>query len=243
MSEEVTTEYSAPPIGAPADDLIDNRRLRWFELALVLLISFGSFLSSIVYMMKLSKSGSPFPAYDWGLGLVHEAGSLLLLGYVLSRRNLTFKDIGLRWSWRDVAMGLGVAFVSYISYSMGYGIVHFVHQAIFHASSGTISARQVIGHPSMIAIPFIFLNPFFEELIVRAFLMTEIKALTNSWVVAAGLSVALQTSYHLYYGWQGALSLGFQFLVFALYYARTRKATPIIVAHALFDLAGLVQAW
>ena len=73
--------------------------------------------------------------------------------------------------------------------------------------------------------------------------MTEIKALTNSWMLAAVLSVTLQTSYHLYYGWQGALSLAFQFLVFAIYFARTQKATPIILAHGIFDFYGLLQIW
>jgi hypothetical protein len=73
--------------------------------------------------------------------------------------------------------------------------------------------------------------------------MTEIRELTGSTVLAAGLSIALQTSYHLYYGWQGALTLGFVFTAFAIYYAITRKATPVILAHGTFDLFSLLRLW
>jgi len=95
----------------------------------------------------------------------------------------------------------------------------------------------------MMAIPVFLLNPFFEELIVRAYLMTEIGELTGSWILAAGLSTALQFSYHLYYGWEGALSLSFQFLVFSIYYANTRRAIPVILAHGFFDVIALLRLW
>ncbi len=91
------------------------------------------------------------------------------------------------------------------------------------------------------AIPYSLLNPFFEELIVRAYLMTEVRALTGSWMLATALSVVVQFSYHLYYGWEGAIALSFLFLVFSIYYARTQRATPIIVAHGIFDIWGLVR--
>jgi membrane protease YdiL (CAAX protease family) len=85
------------------------------------------------------------------------------------------------------------------------------------------------------------LNPFFEELIVRAYLMTEVLDLTGSPTLAVALSVALQFAYHLSYSWAAAISLSFQFLIFALYYAFTRRALPIVVAHSLFDISGLVH--
>jgi len=73
--------------------------------------------------------------------------------------------------------------------------------------------------------------------------MTEVKDLTGSWTLSAAASIVIQSSYHLYYGWEGAISLSFQFLIFAIYYARTRRATPVIVAHGIFDILGLVTLW
>ena len=90
-------------------------------------------------------------------------------------------------------------------------------------------------------IAFCLLNPFFEELVVRAYLMTEITELTGSTVWAFILSVVVQFSYHLYYGWAGAISLSFQFLVFALYYAHSRRALPVVLAHDFFDVYGMLR--
>ena len=105
------------------------------------------------------------------------------------------------------------------------------------------NSGDFFAHPSVLAIPFTLMNPFFEELLVRAYLMTEIVELTGSSALAIAVSVAVQTSYHLYYGWSGALSLAFLFLAFALYFARSRRALPVVVAHGVFDIYGLVRLW
>jgi membrane protease YdiL (CAAX protease family) len=92
-------------------------------------------------------------------------------------------------------------------------------------------------------VPFALLNPFFEELIVRAYLMTEVADLTGSSALAVAASVLFQWSYHLYYGWAGATSMAFMFLALSLYYARSRHALPIIVAHAFFDIYAFIRLW
>jgi membrane protease YdiL (CAAX protease family) len=104
------------------------------------------------------------------------------------------------------------------------------------------TAKDVFGHPPVVmGIAFCLLNPFFEELVVRAYLMTEVTALTGSTIWAVILSVVVQFSYHLYYGWAGAISLSFQFLVFALYYAHSRRALPVVLAHGFFDVYGMLR--
>jgi len=121
---------------------------------------------------------------------------------------------------------------------VGGFIIFSVHHAFFPLGTSGVTAADLSTH-SVLAIPFALINPFFEELIVRAYLMTEVKSLTGSWTVATALSVIIQWSYHLYYGWDGSLSIAFTFLVFSIYFARTRKATPLIVAHGLLDLWAL----
>jgi membrane protease YdiL (CAAX protease family) len=103
--------------------------------------------------------------------------------------------------------------------------------------------RELFAHPSMAFIPFVLRNPFFEQLIVRAYLMSEVFALTGSRTRAILASVVVQSSYHLYYGWAGAISISFLFLAFALYYMRSRRALPVIVAHGLSDLYALFHVW
>ncbi len=79
-------------------------------------------------------------------------------------------------------------------------------------------------------------GPFYEEMIARAFTMSEVEALTGSAGLAIAASVLLQTSYHLYLGLPNALAAGAAFLVSACYYARFRRVTPVILAHALWNL-------
>lgn len=230
LGDDVRLEASSPHLSA-------ENRVRWFELSLVLIISFGgSFLSSL-YLMKAGKSGLPMLSdFRWARGFVQEIPCLLLLWYVLSRRRRSFREIGLRWSVRDIATGLGLTVVSYVAYIAGSFIVYLVHRAFFPPGTNGISAADMRSHSLTLAVPFAMLNPFFEELIVRAYLMSEVMDLTGSRLLAVVLSVAVQWSYHLYYGWDGSISIAFTFLAFSLYYARTRKATPLVIAHGALDV-------
>jgi membrane protease YdiL (CAAX protease family) len=219
-----------------------EKRKRWFEVGLVVFAAFGS---SILYSLYLLRNGpnpdSSVSAIRWAVSMVHEAAALLLLGYVLSRRGLSFRSIGLRWSPSGVGRGILVAGVSYVAYGAGHAFIRAVQHSVFGSVAAGPSGKDFFGHPPMvIGTLYCLLNPFFEELIVRAYLMTEVTELTGSAALAVVLSVVVQSSYHLYYGWVGAISLSFQFLTFALYYSYSRRALPIVVAHSLFDFYGLL---
>jgi len=177
----------------------------------------------------------------WTIGIVQEITALLLLGYVLSRRGLSLTNLGFRWAVRDAGIGLLLAGLSYAAYVTGSMLVHLVHYSMCGSLATGPTANDFFAHPSVVMIPFSLLNPFFEELIVRAYLMTEVVQLTGSSALAVFLSVAVQFSYHLYYGWAGAISLAFLFLTLALYYARARRALPVIVAHGFFDIYALLR--
>ena len=238
----LAVEAEALPVEAPLERVAESKRLRWFEVSLVLLVACGGYILNSLFILNNPQVG-PHVAQNarWTMGIVQEGTALLLLGYVLSRRRMRIRDLGLRWSFGDVGYGLVVAIAAYLAYVAGYFIVHSIHHALFSGAPGGVTAQQMFGHVSFMALPLFLLNPFFEELIVRAYLMTEIKDLTGSWPLAVAISTVVQFSYHLYYGWVGALSLSFQFLVFSIYYARTRRATPVVVAHGIFDILGLVR--
>ncbi|MGA2301686.1 MAG: CPBP family intramembrane glutamic endopeptidase [Candidatus Acidiferrum sp.] len=136
-----------------------------------------------------------------------------------------------------------VAMVSYAAYGLGNALVQTIHHLAYGTWATVPTAKDFFSHPSIVAIPFLLLSPFFEELIVRAYLMTEVIELTGSSTLAVALSVVVQFSYHLYYGWAGAISLSFFNLALALYYARSRCALPVIVAHGFLDFYALIRAW
>lgn len=232
------------PIEAQPEPAPSDTRLRWFELVLVLLVALAN---PIISSVDILRNGPPPETYlqnsRWGYQVVQEVICLLLLGYVLRRRKMRFRDLGLRWSWRGLGAAMLVTVIAYIAYAAGYALIHSIHHWMFLAAVQPSNASRFSPRPSFMVILLLLLNPFFEELIVRAYLMTEVKALTGSWTLAVALSVAIQTSYHLYYGWVVALSLSFQFLVWSHYYARTQKATPVVLAHGFFDFLALVRAW
>jgi membrane protease YdiL (CAAX protease family) len=208
-----------------------------------MLVAFGSPLLNSLYLLH---SGPRLSGQMSDLGslasTVHEIAGLLLVGYILARHGLRFRDLGLQWSLGDVGRGLILTIASLVCYVIGVLVLQGIHYSIYRTLAVGHSARSFFGTPSMFAVvPFVLLNPFFEELIVRAYLMTEIVEITGSAPLAIVVSVGIQAVYHLYYGWLTAVALAFQFFVFGLYYARSRRALPIVVAHAAFDLYGFVR--
>jgi membrane protease YdiL (CAAX protease family) len=147
------------------------------------------------------------------------------------------------WSIRDAGLGLLLTPASIAVYVVGSSLVQLTHHWIFGNWTTGHGGREFFTHPSVMLIPFVFLNAFFEELIVRAYLMTEVFDLTRSSLLAVVVSVIVQFSYHLYYGWSGAISVSFLFLAFSLYFVRSRRALPIVVAHGIFDLIALIRLW
>ncbi len=220
----------------------EEKRRRWFEIFLVLGISLGIALLNSFYLLRNAPAVAlRMSAFRSLYGFVQESLSLLLLVYVLSRRKLGLRDLGLRWSIRDVVPSIVVTVLGGLTYVAGVILIQAVRYELYRSIVRGPDARQFFSNPSIWALPFTLLNPFFEELIVRAYVMTEIKELTGSTMKAIVFSVLLQASYHLYYGWVGALSVAFLFMVFAIYYSRSRRAVPIIMAHAVFDLYALFR--
>jgi membrane protease YdiL (CAAX protease family) len=221
----------------------ENKRLRWFEVCLVLLISLSNgFLASLYLYFHGPSSMTQGSSLRWLSGLLNHLLALALLGYVLSRSGRTYRDLGLRWSLRDCGIGVLLAIAAFASAASVAIVVQLVHHRLygtFFSSHG----REFWGHPGFRLLPYLLLTPIFEELLVRAYLMTEIIGLTGSPVLAVIVSVLVQTSYHLYYGGYGAFTLMFTFLVFALHYARYRRALPVIFAHELWDLVAFIRLW
>jgi len=55
------------------------------------------------------------------------------------------------------------------------------------------------------------------------------------------ISVGVQVSYHFYQGWIMALGYIPLFAVFAVYYKKTGRAWPLILAHMVFDLIAVLR--
>ncbi len=165
----------------------------------------------------------------------------MLLVYVLRRRAKTFYALGFDPAWKDVGWSVLLFLGGNVAFIAAYYAIYFAGAlAGANAAVGSIGRQMFAGGFSIVTFLALVLNPFVEELIVRAYVMTEVRRLTGSAVLAIVTSVLIQVAYHLYQGVPLAISYGATFIVFSLYYHKTKRIFPVILAHLYSDLyAGL----
>ena len=184
---------------------------------------------------------STFGGMDWVYSSLHELVALGVLGYVLFRQGRGFAGIGKRWKFTDIPLSLVLLAAAYGAYAVWIlGVERRFITASQHAVQQAELSRQFFASRVTISLVlFMVINGFFEELIVRAFVITELRHLTGSAAIAIATSVAIQFSYHLYQGVPAAVSYIPVFLIFSIYYQRTNRIFPVALAHVVMDFIVL----
>jgi membrane protease YdiL (CAAX protease family) len=159
-----------------------------------------------------------------------------LVVFLLRRSGEGVGQIGLALDrpGRDVASGVvlsvivGAAGIGIYLVSVALGVNRFVVPV------------PPLGH--WWTIPVLLLNAaqaaLVEEVIVVGYLITRLQQLRLSEPAAIGASALLRGAYHLYQGWggfAGNLALG---LFFGLFFTRSRRTWPLVVAHFLLDVGA-----
>lgn len=175
--------------------------------------------------------------------IIYQVVGLLSMYFALRYQGRGLKDIGLFLEPRLLEIGrafalfFGVMFLWQVAYVALGQFAPWLQRLAYHK---TFDSAVLFGTGvGFLSILFTLLNPFHEELLVRAYLITEVEGLCRSTTLAVILSVTLQTSYHLYQGLPAALLHIPTFLVFSIYYVRTRRILPVILAHMFLDVAAL----
>ena len=221
------------------------KRLR--PLAIVLAVSLAHPIYGSTYVLLGGTVGTTVPMqqdYRLAGALLTESTSLLLLWYVMSVEGKKWSDIGLQFRSSDILRGLGL-FVAgtIVAAFVAVPVQHFYRSWTGHWLIPK-DLHPILGFGiSMLSLAFACLNPFFEELIVRAYAMSELVSAGFSQGVAILVSVALQMSYHLYQGAAHAIALTCIFTIFSIYYAQTGKIMPIILAHLVTDVLALLHGF
>lgn len=83
-------------------------------------------------------------------------------------------------------------------------------------------------------------NGFAEELVVIAWLMIRLRqlGLRTAWIIL--LPTILRASYHFYQGTSAGIGNAVMGAIFALYFWKTGKVMPLIIAHSLIDIIAFV---
>lgn len=214
-----------------------SRNQRIAGLTIVLAIAFlPSVLVSIAIALGMGKDASDsLIRYRYFNGMLMELLCLALLAYVVRQNGQGPGDLGLSFRLRDFPYGMLLWICCLFCYRLAYpSILDACELMGWHRAAPYLpSLRLGLG---VLTYCFITVNPMFEEMLVRAFLMSETRALTGSTAIAVAVSTVLQASYHVYQGIPYALAAAVIFLIFSLYYAHSRRILPVIVAHFIWDL-------
>ena len=231
------------PTRQPPPPPTAGRRVLATELALVLLLTFAP---GLLGLLLLATSGHSQPASIDRLGPAIGASifdtflswtPVLVLGYMLVRSGEGFAAIGLgRFQRWDASAGVAL--------SVGSWVLVFVLSIVF----SHLGSRDVDFLPKALPLWFRVVDALTiavtagitEEVVVRGYAQTRLEQLRAPTAVILLLPTGLWALLHLYQGVGPAVIILCLGLVYAVFFNRTRRLWPLVVAHGAFDLTQLV---
>ncbi len=200
-------------------------------------------LHSVYYLAHPSEMAHGSATWQYAGLCLREITVILLLWYVLSRTARNWRSLGWEVSWKGALVGAGLAVAAYVAYVVLASEIALTCRVLFgHYPAQPDVQKMLAGVSPIVMVPFVLLvNPFFEEVLVRGYFMTELRQLTGAVFIAGAASVLLQSSYHLYQGWYAATCTVALFSVFAVYYGMTRRLFPVVIGHMLLDIHALIR--
>lgn len=208
------------------------------EVAIVVGLAFGYAILCSIYTLFSEPAGPPIGQGHLMSLLIYEGCITLILWYFLAARGWTLGAIGFVPDFHGAVEGCVIAASTYfLLWLLWIPIAALLPE--LHAST---NSTQVVtkGLPISLVVAVSLLNPVYEELFVCGYLISAIEKM-KSLTIAVNASVGIRMLYHLYQGPAG-LSVIPMGLVFALFYAKTRRLWPLVIAHGLLDFFGLVSA-
>lgn len=224
------------------------------EVLLVLGVSLGasaaysivSFIAKLTAATPLSQqtttlNPSQAPGRPWLdltlqlLGIITAVVPALLAIHLLHREDPPIElGIDRKRPAFDLGTGLGLAAVIGIP---GLGLYLAARELELNT---TIAAANL--PPYWWAIPVLILaalaNGVLEEVVVVGYLVTRLREIGwRTWHIIAA-SAVLRGSYHLYQGVGGFVGNAIMGVIFALFFLRTKRVLPLIIAHTILDVVA-----
>lgn len=211
------------------------------EFVIVVAVAFGYFIAtSILAVLYQPAEGRAHHSVISLIVLVLSECALIgMLSWFLTLRGWTLRKVGLRPTLRDTAVGIALAATAYIVWVVTWNVTARLAPEVawtMYRTSGKIVPHAI---PLIVSLAVAVVNPIFEELFVSGYVISALREKRSAWF-AINTSVAIRLLYHLYQGILGVLSIIPIGLIFAGWYVRSSKLWPLIVAHAILDLAALL---
>lgn len=207
------------------------------EFLIVIICAFGlPIFTSVMAFISGNTESVSMTDRELYFTIILECVVLVLLGGFLKARGWTLRGLGFRFNVLDPAIAFLLLIGAYLSV-----IVVLMFSAVFLFQE--VPEQPVVADVSVgVAILVSIINPVFEELFVLGYVVSFFKLTKKDFWLAVSISVLIRVSYHLYQGVYGLLSILPVGVIFTIWFARTGRIWPVIIAHAAIDLIGLMAS-
>ena len=206
---------------------------------LVLLVAFGPAVPGSLAALFGGLAGPAVPPIT-NTALLHsvlyELVLLALLAALLRARGWRWARLGLSPSWQETGMGVLLAVGWYLAYLVLWNLTRLAWPGFAEVAHTTRLVAGGLKWPAIVLVTLV--NPVFEEVLLCGYLVTTLKEHAGV-STAINVSAGVRVFCHFYQGAPGRRGIAPMALLFAWWYARSARLWPLIVAHALIDLAGL----
>ena len=209
------------------------------EFFLIVLLAFGLFSAASVKMLFGPLTGRAAALFDdqrvWTL-LAYQLSVAPIIAYILWQRGWAWADFAVRFSVRGVLQGMGLAAVAYMLSKAALLLISpFATASVAPAMAAAPAAASL---PLAGVLLAAIVKPFFEEVLVCGYVVQSLRGRFGI-ALAVNASIALRMSFHLYQGPTAFLNFAVFGLLFTLFYVRTGRLWPLIVAHAILEVVQL----
>lgn len=207
------------------------------EFAIVLIVAFGYIVFGNVFTLFRPTTQIAISETSLKTLLIYELVILSALSMLLHARGWNLQRIGLAPSIKETFLGIALVLFAYVAYIATWLIVRTISRQMGPVIGYT--KFIVPGYDLGTAIAVSAVNPVFEEIFLSGYVISALKEQTSRWT-AINISIVLRLLCHLYQGTLGIICILPVGLIFTYWYARRGRLWPIVVAHSVIDLIGLL---
>lgn len=227
------------------NDSISNRaRGLGAEIIVVISVAFlPPFVTSLIMLFGNAQDyfSAHMLSFGMGQGILHHLFAILLGVYVIWQRGESVREFGIAFKLRVIPISLGLFVGGYILSVLGYYAATGFAGGDIPAVTDSGTMRAFGNSPVALSAAYIVTGALFEELLVRAYLITRLRQLGWNTPAAVLLSTLVQAAYHVHQG-PGLCSTIPLFLLFSVFFARYRNALAIVLAHVYINALMLASA-
>ncbi|MDP1728568.1 MAG: CPBP family intramembrane metalloprotease [Bacteroidota bacterium] len=215
--------------------LYANKISIFYELIIILFVSFGYLiLNNVLFVLNIVKEFTISNDHIY-FQIRYEIFVLLTLGIFLYLRGWNFKSLGLKPCQHDIFIGLLI----YLCFCV---LTIFIWSIGILVSPGFGASKYILFQVNLniyLVILISILNPFFEEILVCSYILSWNRGATNKYAMIF-LSVCIRILYHLYQGPFILVQIIPFGIIAGVWFTRTRRLWPLLIAHFLWDIIGLL---